>query len=222
VTAPPEDWPRDAGGIAFPPAPWRLVGTAYVSLWQVAADRVPSEHLGPALAIARLGGRAAVATIFAAYGPEGDLAYGEFLVAVRVRGEGRSFTHVPRIWVDHPSSVAGARALWRIPKEVATFRFEGERAVSAEASTPDGTPVAALRFNPGPALPGRWPARTRIAQGPLGACDPPVTITPATARARVRLGRAEWTFHRGGPVGFLAEAKPLASARLEDVALLFG
>ncbi len=214
--------PRDVDGISYPPPPWRLVGTVHVSLWQVATDAVPRGHLGVELEPLSVAGRTPVVTAFAAYGPAGDLAYGELLVAVRARGRGRSFTHVPLIWVDHRSSVAGARALWRIPKEMAAIRFGEGRPGSAEATGIDGAPLAGLRFAPGPALPGRWPLRTRIAQGPLAAGDPSLTVTPVRASARVRLGRADWTIPREGPLGFLADARPLASVRLDDVALAFG
>jgi len=223
VTAPSEDWPRDPGGVPYPPPPWHLHGTLWVSLWQVPEARAPIDTLGDEMVVQAIAGRALVATAFAAYGPKGDLAYGEVLAAMRIRVRGRTFTHVPRIWVDHPSSIAGARTLWRIPKEAARFRFEeaADGEFAGEAETPEGSRFARLGFRPTVRLPGRWPVWTHIAQRSSEGEEASV-VTNVRAWARVTHGRAAWDMKSDGPLGFLAGLTPMTSLRLHDVTLTFG
>src|SRR5688572_28557362 len=93
-----------AGGASFPPAPWRLEGDLYVSLWLVRAAELPADCLPPGARLATMFGRAVVATAFAVYDPSGVLAYNELLAAVPVRLGKRSVITITHIWVDHPSS----------------------------------------------------------------------------------------------------------------------
>jgi hypothetical protein len=223
----PPGWPTDADGVSYPPAPWHLRGTAWVSLWRVPADGLPAGCLPPGARPATVFGRALVATAWAVYGPGGTLAYDEVLAAVRVRVRGRSFTTVTHVWVDHPASVAGGRALWGIPKRRAVFQVQdgGARGAgfAASAATLDGRPIAALRFRGRTGLPGRWSFRTRTAQRPLGRDrgeDP--KIARAEAVAAVELGVAAWDFAPDGPLGFLNGREAFLSARLADLALRFG
>jgi len=227
VTAPP-GWLNNADGVSYPPAPWHLRGTAYVSLWRVRADELPAACLPPEARPVTLLGRAVVGTGWAVYGPGGVLAYNEVLAAVRVRLAGRLFTTVTHIWVDHPSSVAGARELWSIPKQLAAFRVRpdgggGDPDFVASAATLDGRPIAALRFWGRVALPGRWRLRTRTAQRPLGhGRGEGLKIARAEARTSVELGAATWDFASEGPLGFLRAHEPFVSARLAGLSLRFG
>ncbi len=222
MSAPTQAWPRDAAGVPYPPPPWRLRATFWVSLWGVPARRIPADTLGRDLRLRTLGGRALVATAFAVYHPGGDLAYNEVLAAVRVEARGRTFTHLSRIWVDHPASIAGARALWRIPKDAARFRFDeaANGALSADAWTAEGERIAGLSFRSTLRLPGRWPCRTIIAQ--TSGADEGIVETRVRAWAGVSQGRAEWDIPAAGPLGFLAGLAPLTSLRLKDVELTFG
>lgn len=114
------------------------------------------------------------------------------LAAVRVRAVRRGFTTVTHIWVDHPASAAGGRALWSMPKQLAMFRI-GERdgGFAASAADPDRRTIAALRFRGRAARPGGWRWRTRTAQQPLGGQGRGLTIAKAEGTG---LGRAR---HRG-------------------------
>lgn len=221
----PPGWPNGAGGVSYPPEPWHLQGTAWISLWRVPARALPAGRLPTGARPATVFGRAVVGTAWAVYRPGGTLAYNEALAAVRVRAGGRSFTTVTHVWVDHPASVAGGRALWGMPKQSAVFRNgdrDGGFAASAAAEA-DGRPIAALRFRGRAALPGRWRWRTRTAQQPLGdGQDRGVTIARAEASAFVELGTAAWDFAPDGPLGFLCGRTPFVSARLAEVALRFG
>jgi hypothetical protein len=115
MVAATEAWPRDAEGVAYPPEPWHLRGSAYASLWRVPADELPAGCLPTGAGPTLLLGRAVVATAWVLYRTGGVLAYDELLAAVRVRVGGRACATVTHIWVDHPASAAGGRALWGIP-----------------------------------------------------------------------------------------------------------
>jgi hypothetical protein len=229
----PPGWLSSADGVSYPPAPWRLRGTAYVSLWRVPADELPAGCRPPGARPVSLFGRAVVGTAWAVYGPGGVLTYNEVLAAVRVRVRGRSYVTVTHIWVDHPSSLAGGRDLWGIPKQRATFQVRREVGAAggadfeASAATLGGRPIAALRFWRRVALPGRWRLRTRTAQRPLGqgagegrGKDP--KIAAAEALTSVELGAARWSFAPDGPLGFLDGREPFLSARLAEMSLRFG
>jgi hypothetical protein len=224
MAAAPPGWLSDADGVRYPPEPWYLRGTAYVSLWRLRADELPAACLPPGTRPMTLFGRAVVGTAWAIYGPGGDLAYNEVLAAVRVRVGGRPFTTVTHIWVDHPASVAGGRELWNIPKQPAVFRIGGgDGGFEASAATLDGRPIAALRFRGRAALPGRWRLRTRTAQGSLDHDGgKALKIAAAEALASVGFGAAAWDFALDGPLGFLHGREPFLSARLTELSLRFG
>jgi hypothetical protein len=77
-------------------------------------------------------------------------------------------------------------------------------------------PIAACRFEPGRALPGRWVGRLSVAQ-PDGAG---ARVTPAQVRGRVSLTRSDW--RGGGPLAFLSGRRPLLSVRLDRAEMVFG
>ena len=227
MAAAPPGWLSDADRVRYPPEPWYLRGTAYVSLWRIRADELPATCLPPGTRLVMVFGRAVVGTAWAVYGPGGVLAYNEVLAAVRVRVGGRPFTTVTHIWVDHPASVAGGRELWGIPKQHAAFQVRGDGAGGAEfaasAVTPDGQPIAKLRFRGRAALPGRWRLRTRTVQQPLDHDrSKALKIAEAKARASVGFGAAAWDFALDGPLGFLHGREPFLSARLTELSLRFG
>jgi Acetoacetate decarboxylase (ADC) len=218
-------WLNSSAGASFPPEPWRLKGALYVSLWRIRMAELPVGGLPTGARLTTLFGRAVVATAFAVYETSGDLAYNEVLVAAPIRLGKRFFSTITHIWVDHPSSIAGARALWSIPKEPAIFQVSRGpgRTFKAIAAISDGQPIAALHFYSRLALPGRWRLRGAIAQAHL---DPnsgeEVKITKAQAMASIAFGAATWDFPRAGPLRFLSGRKPFVSARLAEMSLCFG
>jgi hypothetical protein len=226
--AKPQDCPTNSDEVSYPPAPWYLRGTAYLSLWQVRASRLPEASLSRAVRPRTLLGRVLVGTAFAVYEPEGMLAYDELLLAVQVSGGGPLSVSVPYIWVDHPASAAGARALWSIPKQEAAFEVRrthtaGEPDFEARAMTIQGALLADLRFQSRTTMPGRWPVRTRLMQHALNnGGDRKPQVTEARAWAQVSFGAASWNFARSGPLSFLCGSSPLTSVRLTDMSLRIG
>lgn len=95
----------------FPPPPWLLRGSAV---------------LVPAAA-----GRRGL--LLAAYGDGATLAYHELIVFGGVRRAGlRVGWEVAAIWVDSAASRDGGRAIWGLPKQLATFRWSEGRVSVAD------------------------------------------------------------------------------------------
>jgi acetoacetate decarboxylase len=99
-------------------------------------------------------GRTAGGLLLARYEEPSTLRYGELLVLpalTRVRG--RLGWWVSHAYVDSPASLAGGRAMWGVPKDLATFAWrDGGVALTGD----DGTPL----------LDARWRAPRRTAALP--------------------------------------------------------
>ncbi|WP_244214947.1 acetoacetate decarboxylase family protein [Amycolatopsis thermalba] len=134
--------------IDYPPEPWDLRGHLHVSAWAVPVRELP--ELPPGVRPLVVAGRALVLAAWVDYRPPGVLSYRELMVTVVVRG-GLTVT-IPHIPVGSPASLAGGRALWHIPKELAEFtltdgpEFTAEARVGGDAAAGEapagGDPVA--------------------------------------------------------------------------------
>ncbi|MGN6781476.1 MAG: acetoacetate decarboxylase family protein [Marmoricola sp.] len=197
----------------YPPEPWDLSGSGQITVWGVAASDLPALPSG--VRPATLAGRAVACTAFVDYGEGSMLAYHELLAAVVVR-EGRGLALcITDIWVDSPASRAGGRELWGIPKELADFSMSPGQSWASRADAPLAD--AWFRSSSLPAVP--LPVlRGRIVQERAGE----LLRTPLRTGGRVRPARARWDFAPGGPLCWLAGARPLASVRAEHFAMRFG
>ena len=201
-------------GVAFPPEPWHLSGRMLLLVWSLPAD-VVADRLPRGLTPVTRRGRTLVGTAWADCQAGGVLAYREVLCAAVVRTGGRPALCITDIWVDSPASRDGGRALWAIPKELATFPvFDGHRFA---ADLPSG-PVARACWTPGPLVPGRWPVRFDVVQGRAGR----LVTSRVRSTARVVLGRASMDAEPRGPLGHLAGRTPVRSLVLADFRLRFG
>ncbi|MDQ3761614.1 MAG: acetoacetate decarboxylase family protein [Actinomycetota bacterium] len=197
----------------YPPEPWKLRGQLHLTAW-----RVPSAHL-PRLAVGlkpvRAGGTALVGTAWVIYEPGGVLSYRELLVAVLAHRRGRPLVTITHIWVDSAPSLHGGRNLWGIPKQWASFHVDG---ATCAAKDPDGNLLASTAIQPIGALPGRWRSGYKVAQQRAGE----LMLIPVRCTFGVRLIGLNWEFAPGGPLGWLADARPAFSTSLRDFTLRFG
>lgn len=106
--------------MSFPPPPWPMIGPVLI---------VP------------LAGRV---LLLGDWREGAARRYGELATLVGPRWRrGRTYFHVTTMHVDHPDSKAGGRAIWGVPKELATFAWsDGGCAVRDEA----GSLLARLRW----------------------------------------------------------------------------
>ncbi len=194
----------------YPPAPWDLHGSMWVSLFWLPRAGRGVDGVRPA----GLYGAAWVD-----YVEPSPLTYRELLVARPVRAGVLPRVRITDIWVDSPASRDGGRALWAIPKGLA--RFEGGEPSGPVAAVAQSGPIAArdvrLRGRPGPCVPVRFSSD----QPAVAETDGP-RVTSVAGRARPRPARLRWDIDPDGPLAWLRAARLITSVRLEDFALRFG
>lgn len=192
--------------MAFPSPPWHLRGHLWGSLFRA---QPPGEQAG------------VFAVAFVEYRPGGTLDYSELLVARRA-DEGGLALRVRDLWVDSEVSREGGRALWDLPKELATFSHApgGLGPVDRtfwSAAAGDGQ-LATAEFLDTSVLALRGPVRGSTSQPTLSAGTRVATVQ-GSARGVPCL--AHWSFDARGPLGWLAGRHPFLSFRLRDFAVTF-
>lgn len=202
-----------SGVIRYPPEPWELRGQMHLTAWLVPAARLP--RLSAGLQPVRAGGTALVVTAWVIYEPGGVLFYRELLVAVLVHRSTRPLATITDIWVDSAPSLHGGRKLWGIPKQWASFHIDGATCAATDA---DGELIASAAVRPIGVLPGRWRGGYTLAQQRASE----LILIPVRSRSGVRLIRISWAFAPGGPLGWLAGARPIFSMSLRDFTVRFG
>lgn len=115
--------------VEYPPAPWRLTGQLYGSVWAVPFKAFRAElppDFEPLVELGWLGPFAG----FVDYQEGSTLQYHELIagVLVRLKGSWRYAFTVTHMWVDDEASKWGGRELWGVPKELADFNFTYSRA----------------------------------------------------------------------------------------------
>jgi hypothetical protein len=185
-----------------------------MSTWRVPVAELPVLPQGVKPVTA--GGQALVVTAWFDYQEQGQLAYHELLSTVVVRGK-RATSSITEIWVDNEVSLAGGRALWGIPKDLAALDFRHGRTFTASAST-TGDWIATAAFSKRAGFPLALPARFDIAQ----TLDDSLKHCPVRAKGQPRLASASWNINPGGPLGYLAGRVPIVSMSLDDFTLRFG
>ncbi|MDT8913913.1 acetoacetate decarboxylase family protein [Amycolatopsis sp. PS_44_ISF1] len=199
---------------AYPPEPWRLTGEAHLSAWRLPAAQLPAlpEGVEPLI----VAGRALVVTAWFHYRPPGQLSYHELLAAVAVRAP-RPTASITGIWVDSEVSLAGGRALWGTPKDLATFGFRPGRTFTATAATEHDW-IATAAFSRRAGLPVAVPAGFRIVQTLGGRLE----RSRVAVRAKPAAAAAGWSVNPRGPLGYLAGHRPVVSGSLMGFDLTFG
>ena len=218
MTAAPSS--RHPVAAAYPPQPWDLQGQMTVLLWRVPAE-VVEPRLARGVALVQHRGVTLIATAWVDYGPGSVLRYHELLVAAPVLQGRRPGVCVIDIWVDSQASLAGGRALWGIPKELATFgAFDGH----TFAMTLEGRdrPVAEATWTPGRRLPGRWATRYGSVPSMGDTLDGDLRRSRVRSTAALELGTASMSVDPDGPLAYLSGRTPVRVVRLRDFALLFG
>jgi hypothetical protein len=205
---------------AYPPEPWTLVGRMDLSTFLVPTGELPTATWPDGWRPFALAGRAPVGAAWVDYAEGGVLSYHELLVAVAGRVGPRVRPHIVRIWVDSPASRDGGRALWGIPKGLATFEglAAGRPSMTLGGTESSVRPAASAVLRRGAPLPGRPRVGFTLAQD----LDGGLLESPVVSRHGLGPLHADWTFDADGPLGFLAGRRPVLSATLHDFAMLFG
>ncbi|SNR78130.1 Acetoacetate decarboxylase (ADC) [Haloechinothrix alba] len=206
---------------SYPPEPWPLRGQAHVSLWRVPAGRLPAavQRAVPRGATPfRFGGSFLLATAWVSYQRGSVLEYEELMCTVLVRRGGRLFPTISHIWVDSAASRDGGRALWAIPKELASFEvLPGARLRAREAG-----PGEAVLAEAGIDVLATLPLRVPFALGVLQSRSSTPQLSRVRGTARPALSRARWSVEHAGPLGFLSGLRPLGTVSMRDFRMWFG
>lgn len=129
--------------MSYPPEPWHLQGEMVVSMWRLPQALLPQppDGLPPGVRPWTMGGSGLVGAAWVDYQPGGTLEYRELLAAVLTRHRGRPVVTISHIWVDSETSRDGGRALWGIPKDLATLTFTPDHftATTPTATNPGAT-----------------------------------------------------------------------------------
>ena len=193
----------------YPPEPWDLTGVGHITLWRVPVDDLPA--LPAAATPLTVRGTALAATAFVSYDDRGLMAYDELLAGVLVRLGRRVGLSITDIWVDSESSMLGGRALWGIPKELATFG-------PLTAETAAG-PIASASFTPRRV---GFPVPRLLRGSTIQTLGGRTVASPIRAGGRVRTAEATWSLPADGPLAWLRAGRPVTSVIAEDFSMRFG
>ena len=210
------EWVRSpTADVSYPAAPWHMVGSLWLTLFKL---REPVDELRPA---------GIYGAAFVSYEEGSPLTYSEFLVArpISTDRDGRRVS-ITDIWVDSPASVAGGRELWAIPKGLADFTLESEHRgpfTSTDWRVTEGrVPIAAATFKDVSRAAVRLPFKG-------GTWQPGIEDTHGEERTATLQGsskalpaRAHWDINPDGSLGWLADARQLASFRQASFRMSFG
>lgn len=197
----------------YPPEPWDLRGQLHASAFLVPLADLPVD-LPPGCRAIRLGRHGIVGTAWVSYEPGGVLSYREIMATLLVRRGRRIMPTIVAIWVDSETSRDGGRALWGIPKDLASFDFDRERLSARDEKGGIAQGRVRTRF----AIPGRWPVAFSVVQWLDGAAK----VSPVHSRATVAISKATLDADPAGPLAFLAGRRPLMSFTLRDFEMSFG
>jgi hypothetical protein len=199
--------------LGYPPEPWHLRGQLHGSLFLVPLDDITVD-LPPGCRPIRLGDKGVVGAVWVSYDPGGVLSYSELMTTLLVRRGWRLMPTITHIWVDSVASRDGGRALWGIPKGLASFVFDGGDHSARDDEGPLATGSTRARFR----LPGRWPVRFSVVQWLEGKAK----VSPVRSSSSVSLARATFEADPSGPLAFLAGRRALLSFSLGDFRMSFG
>ena len=201
--------------VSYPAPPWNMVGSLWLTLFRV---REAVDDLRPA---------GVYGAAFVSYEEGSPLNYHELLVArpLSTDAYGRRVT-VTDIWVDSPASVAGGRELWAIPKGLCDFTFESSHTgplTTTEWTAGLGrTPIATARFRDVSRAALRLPFKGGTWQPGIEDTDGEERTATLQGSSKALPARAHWDINPAGPLGWLADARRLASFRQAAFRMSFG
>ena len=209
-------WVQSAtAGLSYPPAPWHMVGSLWVTLFRL---RTGVDDLRPA---------GVYGAAFVTYEEGSPLTYHELLVArlIATDAYGRRVT-ITDIWVDSTESEAGGRELWAFPKGLCDFTLDtshtGPLTSTEWTATLGRTPIATARFADVSRAAPRLPFKGGTWQPGLDDTRGEERTATVQGSSKALPARAHWDINPIGPLGWLAGARQLASFRQASFRMSFG
>lgn len=136
--------------MSYPQAPWTLKGFAYQTVHLIdIAKASPYVPIGIEI-VSVLPGKTIGGVYLSQYKTGSTLLYSELIViAAIVRQGGKLGAWISHIYVDQADSIQGGREIWKLPKEMAEFDWQGNEQrvlVKGESSEPGGADRVLCRF----------------------------------------------------------------------------
>lgn len=126
--------------MTYPAPPWKLKGFSLQTLHLLDIEPVRSFVPAGVNILAILPGKTLGGVYVAAYGAGSTLYYNELIVvSALVQAAGQWGAWISHIYVDHPDSVAGGREIWGLPKQMAEFTWNVDKALSVQVKQADQT-----------------------------------------------------------------------------------
>ncbi|GAB4227855.1 MAG: acetoacetate decarboxylase family protein [Elainellaceae cyanobacterium] len=201
-----------------PAAPWTLQGQAIVSLHAVDVNRV-RPFLPPGLeAVQILPGKMLGGIYVSTYGDGSVLKYNELIAFCGpIRCGDRLGSWVTHIYVDDPTSVAGGRNIWGLPKQMADFQWtKGDQ---SQATVHRGEQLL-CRVNYGWQAPGVLPVSLPSFLGSFSTLESSLVwfAFQGSATPQLLMG-TEVEIPELSPLAALNLGKPMAAFHLSDLLL---
>ena len=168
---------------AYPPAPWHARGQCWAGLFRADMPATLPTRLKPLL-----DSRWRVVALVR-YEAGSTLRYDELVVGPLARHGPRCGIYVEQISVDNVASLWGGRAIWGLPKRLASFTWQGDHCRVAD----DAGAIATLRVNIQPA---RLPIYAPFIAPAFGLLEghPAHLVAPGVARlSRSGMLLEEWS-----------------------------
>jgi acetoacetate decarboxylase len=124
----------------YPPAPWHATAQLWAGLFHADTPSVLPAGLVPLI-----GARSRVIALIR-YLEGSTLVYDELLIGTPARADLCPGVYVDYLYVDSAVSLWGGRRIWGLPKELATFAWDGETCQIADG---EGEPLATLQVHRG-------------------------------------------------------------------------
>ena len=203
------------GEVSYPAAPWAMVGQLWLSLFRLGSDVDELRRAGT------------YGAAFVSYETGSPLTYSELLVARLVPTEehGRCVS-ITDIWVDSPASVAGGRELWAIPKGLCDFELDtshrGPLSSTDWSASLGRSPIASASFTDVSRAMVRIPFKGTTWQPGIDDTDGEDRTAVLQGSSKALPCRGRWDFAADGPLGWMRNARQLASFRQADFRMSFG
>lgn len=119
--------------MVYVPAPWNLQGYAIATLQLIDIERVRPLVPSELEIISLFPGKTLGGIYISSYGLGSVMEYNELIVVSAIANySGKWGAWISHIYVDNPNSIAGGREIWKLPKEIAQFSWEGSDAIAVK------------------------------------------------------------------------------------------
>ena len=124
----------------YPPPPWTLEGYGFLNLHWLDIERARSLIPSEFQVISVYPGKTVGGVFITSYKPGSVMPYNELIVVSGcVLYQGKPGAWISHIYVDNSDSVAGGRAIWGLPKELAQFEWSFAEQPQVKVSQGDRT-----------------------------------------------------------------------------------